>query len=638
MQLISTDNKAAGEGGPQDPLSRGLLQGAHISYDMACAAEHDAGKRGVSLADIYCRRFGVSQLSIATILAEQAGAQRIDPTCQPPDIALIRRFGAQHCLRTGLMPWRQIGGTTIILTTRPEKFVNFEPELQACFGRHRMALTTEEQLIRTINALCGPTLVDKAEARTAPTESCRSWNHRRAAFVGAIVVALSAVTMWQAPAALFGALALWTILILACDTALKATIIWMSLRKPPPQQHDVTPVRLPVITMLVPLYNETAIADHLLTRLKALDYPRELLDVIIVLESDDVTTRTTLGRTILPTWMRPVVVPKGTIKTKPRAMNYALDFARGSIIGIWDAEDAPAPDQLHKVAHHFANAGPQTACLQGTLDYYNSRVNWLTRCFSLEYATWFRVVLPGLQRLGLVIPLGGTTLFFRRDVLEKLGGWDAHNVTEDADLGVRLARHGYRTALIDTTTEEEANGRTWPWIKQRSRWLKGYAITYGVHMRNPYKLWRDLGAWRFWGLQLLLLGTLSQFLLAPLLWSFWIIPFGVQHPLGNMVPKGIFWAIVGLFVVSELVRFACAAIGARKAGKSWLIPWALSLQFYFPLAAIAAYKGIYELAARPFYWDKTAHGVLLPKGWRNHSAASTAAASSFRRVTNASEM
>ena len=207
--------------------------------------------------------------------------------------------------------------------------------------------------------------------------------------------------------------------------------------------------------------------------------------------------------------------------------------------------------------------------------------------------------------------------YFRREALDQLGGWDAHNVTEDADLGVRLARHGYRTALIHTVTEEEANGRAWPWIKQRSRWLKGYAITYGVHMRNPARLWRDLGGKRFMGLQLLFLGTLSQFVLAPFLWTFWLLPFGISHPLSAVIPSWTFWSLAGIFVLSELVGLAAAIVGLRKAGKVGLAGWALTLQFYFPLAALAAYKGLYELATKPFYWDKTAHGVLLPQDWQS---------------------
>ena len=617
-QFIDRDQWLAGQTGghgPQDILSRELLRRALISYSDACEAEVTAQRRALPLSEVYARGYGVSQLSIAAILATAWGAQLINPVIQPPSADLVMGYGPARCLRQGLMPWRRIGDATIVLTAYPDRFAAAYDDLTARFGPVRMAVTTLDQLCRSVSGHCGATLIAAAETRVPASESCRHWNSRFAMLGGLVLLVAMALATMTAPRVVLAVVTFWTILILLLTTALRACAAYIGWRSVPEPAQTVTPARLPVITMLVPLYNETAITEHLLTRLRAVDYPRELLDVCLVLEADDHTTRATLGRTILPTWMRPVVVPQGTIKTKPRALNYALDFARGSIIGVWDAEDAPDPDQLYRVAHGFANSGPQTACLQGILDYYNADANWLTRCFSIEYAGWFRVILPGLRRMGLVVPLGGTTLFFRRAALEELGGWDAHNVTEDADLGVRLARHGYKTDLIATVTEEEANGRAWPWVKQRSRWLKGYAITYGVHMRNPARLWRDVGAWRFAGVQLLFLGTLSQFALAPLLWTFWLPALGFGHPLDAYLAPWAFWTLAGLFVLSELVSLAIAAIGVRKAGKSWLLKWAVTLQFYFPLAALAAYKGLLELATRPFFWDKTAHGVLLPKGW-----------------------
>ncbi len=595
-------------------VARGLIQPAD-----AQTARRNATQQGVRVADVLCREHHISDYTIADILAEAAQSQLINPLDHPPDRSLMNAYGMANCVRHGVLPWRRIGGATVVLTHRPDHFARHHAALTQLFGPIRMAITTEEQLHRCVQKHGDPVLVARAENKVADVESCRNWDAGVVLWLGLCAAILVLAAFMIAPGIAFAVLAGWAIITLFFNTILKAAAAYIGWRDTPAPAHSVTPARLPVITVLVPLYNETAIAEHLLTRLKALQYPRALLDICLVLEADDTTTRDTLGRTILPTWMRAIVVPKGTIKTKPRALNYALDFARGSIIGIWDAEDAPAPDQLHVVAQSFANMGPEVACLQGTLDYYNASTNWLTRCFTIEYASWFRVILPGLSKLGLVVPLGGTTLFFRRDILEELGGWDAHNVTEDADLGVRLARHGYRTELIQTVTEEEANGRAWPWVKQRSRWLKGYAITYGVHMRNPARLWRDLGAWRFFGLQLLFLGTLSQFVLAPVLWTFWLLPFGFDHPLSALVMPWVFWALAGLFVTSEIVGFAAAMIGVRKAGKPWLIKWALTLQFYFPLGALAAYKGLWELARKPFYWDKTAHGVLLPKGWRTAS-------------------
>ncbi|MFN3576201.1 MAG: glycosyltransferase, partial [Tabrizicola sp.] len=366
----------------------------------------------------------------------------------------------------------------------------------------------------------------------------------------------------------------------------------------------------PVVSIIVALYREDDIAPRLVRRLARLDYPAELLDVILAVEAEDTVTLDALAQAELPPWMRVVVVPDGQIKTKPRALNHALDHARGAIIGVYDAEDAPEPDQLRKVVARFQRSGSRVACLQGVLDYYNPRTNWLSRCFTIEYAGWFRLVLPGLARLGLVVPLGGTTLFFRRDVLDRLGAWDAHNVTEDADLGIRLARHGYRTDLIDTVTFEEANCRALPWIKQRSRWIKGYMMTWAVHMRAPRHLWRQLGPWGFLGFQVLFLGSIAQFLLAPLLWSFLILSFGVPHPLSAVLPAAAVWTIAGIFFLSEATNIFVGALGLCRTGHGLSLLWVLTLKVYYPLASLAAYKGLLELATRPFYWDKTAHGLF----------------------------
>ena len=214
----------------------------------------------------------------------------------------------------------------------------------------------------------------------------------------------------------------------------------------------------------------------------------------------------------------------------------------------------------------------------------------MSRCFTIEYATWWRLILPGIARLGLVIPLGGTTLFFRRDILEKLGGWDAHNVTEDADLGVRLARHGYRTELLPTVTHEEANCRPWRWVRQRSRWLKGFMITYFVHMRHPRQLLRELGWKRVMGLQVIFLATFSQFAAAPFLWS------------------GAVWVMTVLFICAEALSLILGLAAVSGRAHRHLLPWVPTMPFYFPLGALAAYKALHEMIAQPFFWDKTQHG------------------------------
>lgn len=554
------------------------------------------------------------QDTLASIEAGLIGTSVIDPVKDPADPRLVHAFGAHLCLKHRVLPWRSVAGRVTVLVTSPDHFLRIRDALIVQFGPVHLSIVTNENLDAALRKVCHKALMNNAELRTNQSESCRDWNSGKAMRWGMAAILALLAFLLVSPTVGFFLLCGWAVLTLLLNTILKvaAAILHLNPKPTPAPAPAIATADLPIVTLLVPLFRERDVAGALVQRLSELDYPSDRLDVCLVLETDDATTQRALAQTQLPSWMRAIRVPLGTLQTKPRALNYALSFAKGSIIGVYDAEDAPARDQLHIVVQRFAQAGPDVACLQGRLDFYNSHSNWLSRCFTVEYATWFRIMLPGFERLGLAIPLGGTTLFFRREILEELGGWDAHNVTEDADLGIRLARHGYRTEIIDSVTQEEANARAWPWIKQRSRWLKGYAITYCVHMRNPWKLWKDLGAWQFFGVQLLFAGTISQFLLAPVLWSFWLMLFGLPHPLDGILAPSVAVTFAGVFLLSEIIGITVSAIAVATAGKRDLIKWTPTLHFYFPLAAIAAYKGVCELATKPFYWDKTAHGIFMP--------------------------
>ena len=591
-----------------------------ILVDMGAVSVRDLA-RAAAMRDYQDARIGdillahgmVSEVQLYRALAIQHGATVADLESTPADVRLIDTYGAKNCLRDGLLPWRRVGGMVVIASCRPEEFDARRAELIDMFGPVRLAVTSETALHEAVLRSRRRRLAENAETRVAAHESCREMDVRKATRVvsalGLAFVLLAAL----APVAVAVAFTAWAVITLTVSMGLKLAAVFAqkrrvredlalfsSRRKKPP---------MPIVSILVPLFKEREIASRLVKRLTRLNYPRELLDICLVVEEDDTVTQAAIARTDLPRWIRQIVVPRGGVKTKPRALNYALDFCRGSIVAIYDAEDAPAPQQIHDVAARFAVAGPEVACLQGILDFYNAKTNWLSRCFTVEYATWWRVVLPGYEKLGLVVPLGGTTLFMRRSALEELGGWDAHNVTEDADLGLRLARHGYRTELIHTVTEEEANCRVWPWVKQRSRWLKGYAMTYAVHMRRPRQLWRDLGPWRFFGVQALFLGALSQFALAPFLWSFWAFPLGLPHPLGNLIPYELFLVLGALFIFSEAITVAVSMVATSNPKHKWLWPWVPTLHFYYPLATLAALKGLIEIVTKPFYWDKTAHGI-----------------------------
>ncbi|TNC50053.1 glycosyltransferase [Rubellimicrobium rubrum] len=534
----------------------------------------------------------------------------VDPRALPPDADLVSRLDPVLAMTEGLLPWRRLAQVAVVLCADPFASRRHLPRLEAALGPVQLARAEPASLSAALHRAVGQPLALRAEQRLPGSASCRTLPGARllrwalAASIG--LAALSAL----APLAVLASPAALAVLSLLSSVLLKIAAVAVTLRR---DRHDdgasVVPARLPVVSVLVPLYREREIAGTLLRRMEALDYPRDLLDLCLVVEDDDQLTHAALGAARLPPHAQIVVVPEGTLRTKPRALNYALNFARGSLIGIYDAEDAPAPDHLRRVAEVFARRGSGTACLQGALDYFNCDRNWIARCFTLEYASWFRVLLPGLERLGLALPLGGTTLFLRREALEAVGGWDAHNVTEDADLGIRLARHGYRTEMIAIATQEEANARAWPWVKQRSRWLKGYAVTWAVHMRDPVRLWHELGPRRFWGFQIMFLGTLLQFALAPLLWSFWLVPLGLSHPLAPLLPPGLMVGLSILFLSAQALDIAFAWVGARRAGKGHLAVWGVTLMVYFPLATLAIYKALWELARCPFHWDKTAHGI-----------------------------
>ncbi|MEM6387861.1 MAG: glycosyltransferase family 2 protein [Pseudomonadota bacterium] len=541
---------------------------------------------------------------------------RFDDATGQPDARALDRIGLETALRSHLLPLMDAGAITPVAATSRADFRRMEPHLRAVLGPVACKIATKEAIEEELLHMRRAHLACRAERRTPDAESCRTWSTGTLALVVLSCLTGLALLAFIHPGILLWGLFGWAAITLVAVTGLRVTAavaqllhlrrkgrVWRSARS-----VEGPPDRLPPISLLVPLYKERDIAARLVKRLSALDYPRDKLEVALILEWGDETTEMALHAAALPPWMRIIRVPGGQLRTKPRAMNYALDFLGGEIVGIYDAEDAPARDQLMNVVTAFEKAPQNIACLQGALDFYNAPKNWLTRCFTIDYAVWFRLILPGFARLGFVLPLGGTTVFFRRSALENLGRWDAHNVTEDADLGLRLARRGYRCGFLPTVTEEEATDTLPAWLRQRSRWIKGYAMTWAVHMRDPLHLLGELGWMRFLGVQVLFLGTLSQFLLAPLLWSFWLILFGIPHPITSIAPWEAVVALAALFFFCEVVTLLTSAMAVARPKHRWLIKWVPLMHFYFPLAAIASWKGFAEMLSRPFYWDKTAHG------------------------------
>ena len=410
---------------------------------------------------------------------------------------------------------------------------------------------------------------------------------------------------------------------------------------------------LPVYTILVPLYKEANIAEKIIRNIGKLDYPEDKLDVKLLLESDDRQTLQALKNCSLPWNFKIIVVPDALPKTKPRACNFGLKFARGEFCVIYDAEDRPEPDQLKKAVAVFRSTPDEMVCVQAKLNYYNSRQNLLTRLFTIEYSTTFDLMLPGMQTFNVPLPLGGTSNHFRTAVLRELGGWDPFNVTEDCDLGIRIYKHGYRTCLLDSTTWEEANSDLWNWIRQRSRWVKGFIQTHLSHTRHPLNTLRQLGIRGFFGFYLSVGASSFMMLVNIIYWiagGFYLILFA-DALAGGLTPWEIiagphnfvnyhgmeflgmrlepwplfywgetesqFWSVLSVIffgmtiplVLANFMLLGVHILACIKRRYYHLLPAAMLMPFYWILISIGAWKGFIQLFFNPFYWEKTVHGL-----------------------------
>ncbi|HWG04776.1 MAG TPA: glycosyltransferase family 2 protein, partial [Beijerinckiaceae bacterium] len=362
---------------------------------------------------------------------------------------------------------------------------------------------------------------------------------------------------------------------------------------------------------------------QLVAHLDALDYPRAKLDIKLVVEADDKETRAALRKLRLSANYEIVVAPPGVPRTKPRALNIALDLARGSLLVVFDAEDQPEPGQLRRAAEIFAMAPPRVACLQGRLAVDNIADSWLAHLFAVEYAVLFDVFNPGLAALGLPILLGGTSNHFRTEALRKVGGWDAWNVTEDADLGLRLARKGYEVEVLAESTYEEAPARLGAWVRQRRRWFKGWIQTFVTHSRKPRRFVREVGLLRgaaaFSLLGGTLLGSLGGFAFALLLLHAILFENLLAPSTPMEVAASTLWCFVGVTgLASALLP---ALIGARRRGIRLSLRWVFLLPVRYLLLLYAAWGGLYDFIREPFYWAKTEHGLARTSRRRTQTSS-----------------
>ena len=460
------------------------------------------------------------------------------------------------------------------------------------------------------------------DARHVSTLSARhplSRKQRLGLVVLAIVTAAAFLLTWRVSLAVILSICALYFLVSSVDKFVLVTRGMSGrgvLRVSDDDARAIPDADLPVYTVLLPVYGEPEIVANLVAGVGKIDYPADKLDILLVLEADDHETRAAVEHADLD-GITPVLVPPSEPRTKPKACNVAMDLPseRSDIVTIYDAEDIPDPLQLRRAAAVFAASPPEVGSVQARLGYYNERENLLTRWFAIEYDQWFSYMLPALSASKCVIPLGGTSNHIRTDVLREVGGWDAYNVTEDADLGIRLARYGYRTVFLDSLTGEEANADVVNWVRQRSRWYKGYLQTFLVHTSHPVDMVRELGLFPALRISNLTAGMPIANTLNLLFWTLLLVWFaGKPDFMHSLFPGPIYYLCVLMFTVGNLATIMLGVVSTRTLGKPHLLGAALLVPGYWFLQSMAAIKSMAQLIYKPSYWEKTVHGLSAMPG------------------------
>jgi cellulose synthase/poly-beta-1,6-N-acetylglucosamine synthase-like glycosyltransferase len=356
----------------------------------------------------------------------------------------------------------------------------------------------------------------------------------------------------------------------------------------------------PVYSILIPMYKEVAKFTKILAAIDNLDYPKRYLDVKIILEEDDISMIREVSLHEIPFYVQIIKTPKLLPRTKPKALNYAMNFVRGEYLVVYDADDEPEPQQLKNSVIEFKSLPENYICLQSNLNFYNANENLLTSCMALEYYIWFAIILKGLNFFNLPMPLGGTSNHFKTSKLKDIGLWDSHNVTEDTDLGLKIYQLGYKSKIYNSITFEEAPIELKIWFYQRVRWIKGFLQTFLIHImlikHNNIK--SKIIIWGFIGF------SVQGFLITPLLliMYFYNAPIIVEF-INISLCINVSFVILSAICALKNIRYN------KSYGRLYYLCIIVIFPFYFLLHSIASYYAVWELIIKPFHWNKTTHGL-----------------------------
>lgn len=602
------------------PIGRRLVETGLITPEQLEWALEVQGRTGSRLGQILMAEGLVERLDMYRVLAKQWGLEFVDVANTELDPDLLEHLDPAYLAQWGWLPITRLSDGRIGVAVSEPPSIDFRMEIEQMLGAPvELVATTDWDILQGLHRVYRDSVMDRATVGLWLTDQKRSarivlfpWQK---VVIGVLVAALAfslivrpvTTAVWTSAAlsALFLAAVMFKFLVSMVGLRRET---WESVTAE--ELASLEDKDLPRYTVLVPAYKEAQVVAKVIGNLDRLDYPKEKLDLILLLEEDDEETMQAVREAHPPATITVITVPDSMPKTKPKACNVGLAFARGEFLVIYDAEDEPDPDQLKKAVVAFRRADAGLVCVQAALNYWNAEENPLTRMFTLEYSFWFDYMLPGLDRLKLPIPLGGTSNHFRTAALRRIGGWDPYNVTEDADLGIRVAALGATVGVINSTTLEEANRAYGNWIRQRSRWIKGYLQTVLVHLRDPVGLVRVAGPVRAFAFMLLVGGTPVTFLATPPLLVVFVVSLVIDPAtLEQFFPGWVLYVSVFNLLVGNALMIYLSMMGAFKRRAYKLVPWAMLNPVYWLLHSIASYKALWQLVAKPHYWEKTHHGL-----------------------------
>ena len=591
-------------------LGEFLVERALISEKECARALAIAQATHTRLGDVLVAEGMIGYKPLYEAIAAHFSLAFVDLVETPPDAALLSAQHIDTYVQMRSLPLRKSNGRLIIATAE------YSNETQSWADAHygenvEFVITSPLDIRKAIQSMFTGQLTHKSTMglfESAPESSAL-----RSVGIGKKIFWLTLLALLAASLATHFWITLIVILAV-CHLFYAATMLFKltiyAVGMAPQKAHEPPAINdreLPTYTVLIPMYKETESMPHLLSAMHKMDYPPSKLDIKLVLEEDDDDTLDA-AYALRPRYQFDIIrVPPSLPRTKPKACNYALRFAKGEFVTVYDADDRPDPQQLKKAVTAFRALPPDVICLQARLNYYNVNDNLLTRFFSLEYAMLFHVLLYGMSRFDMPLLLGGTSNHLALARLKELGEWDPFNVTEDADLGTRLAMRGYKTAMLDSNTMEEAPNTLRAWFNQRARWIKGYMQTWLVHMRHPIRLCHGLKPHGFIGFQFFVALSSFSYLTAPITWASSVL--WLPHALPLLPPwlYALGMANLGIYFLLHILTALHMAARYRK-NRVKMTASALAYPFYLVLHSLASYLALWQLITNPYAWNKTSHG------------------------------